>query len=268
MIAAKFYRFLVFFLLFFSISVSGSQAQDSPGKTVGINPLTIHSAKDVSYLQAGIRSMIASRLAADAGVRVDLIAPGQPSSATESYDYQIDGSLTSLGSGLSLDVEVVDSKHKETPRHFYATAATENDIIGAVDKLASEISHDVFSAPKATEAAAGSTSAPAPAPSTPKSTGNWNIHPEKAFIAGESNTGGMLGAGRSGFRQFEKTQTLNYGIQTFAIGDIDGDKVEDFILGQPSGIKCYHMVEGRLVQFSYYPLASGVHVLQYQHGRS
>ena len=46
------------------------QTEAESEKTVGINPLTIHASQDVSYLQAGIRSMIASRLAADAGVKV------------------------------------------------------------------------------------------------------------------------------------------------------------------------------------------------------
>jgi len=262
MFTVKIYRFLVVTLLFCWIAIPSARAEDPVAKTVGISPLTIHSAKDVSYLQAGIRSMIASRLAADAGVRVDLITPGQSSTESGPYDYQIHGSLTSLGSALSLDIEVIDQQVKDNPRHFYATAATENDIIGAVDKLASEISRDVFSVPKASEkpVAAGE-STPAPSPTESKSTGNWNVHPEKAFIAGESNGSNLLRPVRGGFRQFEKTQTLTYGIQTFAIGDIDGDEVEDFILGQPSGLKCYHMVEGRLQQFSYYPLASGFRVL-------
>jgi len=259
MLRIKRYLYPVFLLLFVCTLVSPIQAETLPEKTVAINPLTIHSTQDVGYLQAGIRSMIASRLAADAGVKVVIIPPGKPSPENGAYDYRIDGSLTTFGSGLSLDVEVIDLEKKENPRHFYATAATENDIINAVDTLASEISRDVFSVPKAPEITE-TPAASAPAPSDSSSLSDSNAHPERAFIAGESKTG-MLGSDRGGFRQFEKTQTLNYGIQTFAIGDIDGDQVEDFILGQPSGIKCYHMIGGRLQQFSYYPLSSGVRVL-------
>lgn len=261
MSTAKTFRFIIIALLFCCIAAPTGQAAEAAGKTVAISPLAIHSAKkDVGYLQAGIRSMIASRLAANAGVRVDLINPGQSTAKGGPYDYQIDGSITSLGSALSLDVEVIDRKNKNNPRHFYATAATQNDIISAVDKLSSDISREVFAAPKAPETtAAASANAPAPPPPEPQNANNWNVHPERAFITGENT--GMLRPGRGGFRQFQKSQTLTYGIQTFAIGDIDGDKVEDFIVGQSAGLKCYHMVEGRLVQFSYYPLASGLQVL-------
>jgi len=256
MLAYKRYLFPVLLISFFCLSISFVQAEGSPEKTVAINPLTIHSSQSLDYLQAGIRSMIASRLAADAGVKTIVIAPDQPKPANP--DYTIDGSLTSLGSGVSLDVEVRDRENQGNPRHFYATAETENDIIGAVNNLATQINHEIFSVPAAPEKPAPQSTA-ATAPVQSGDTGNQNAHPERAFITGEHHSGISL-RGR-GFKQLQKTQTLNYGVQSFAIGDIDGDQQEDFILGQPSGIKCYHMVEGRLQQFSYYPLDSAIKVL-------
>jgi len=249
--------FPILFCLFALLFVGSyfSHAEASSEKTVAINPLAIHSSQNLDYLQAGIRSMIASRLAADAGVKTIITTPDQPHPANP--DYTIDGSLTSLGNGLSLDVEVFDREKQGNPRHFYATAETENDIIGAVNRLATQINQEVFSVQAAPENPAPKAQSTATTATNSAGTGNQNAHPERAFITGEH---GLL-RGRGGFQQFEKTQTLPYPVQTFAIGDIDGDGVEDFILGQPSGIKCYHMIEGRLVQFGYYPLDSGIHVL-------
>ena len=78
---------LIFFILLISIfSVSPLKAaEENPAKTVAVLPFALHAGENLAYLQDGLRDMLASRLAANAGVviverrRVDTLLqePGQ-----------------------------------------------------------------------------------------------------------------------------------------------------------------------------------------------
>jgi len=157
------FRFpLIPILLFFAILAGNVSAAEETGKqSLAILPFTVNATKDISYLQAGIRNMLASRLAADTGLsiidqsRVDQQAKAAGDTKQQNLliqlgntlqtDYLLSGTLTAIGQSLSLDAKLYPVKDPGKPvESFYASAPTEDDIITAVDSLAWDIAEKSF----------------------------------------------------------------------------------------------------------------------------
>ena len=89
-----------FFILFNAPALAAESA-----KRVLILPLTIHSEKDLAFLNKGIMDMIASRVGATATViRKDALAPGKDAlqmGRDLNADYVVTGSLTLFGNSAS-----------------------------------------------------------------------------------------------------------------------------------------------------------------------
>jgi TolB-like protein len=258
---------LFFFLLatFFLLHAMGPHckaADNTKPASVAFLPFTAHAAKDLSYLQEGLRDMLASRLSANAGIVVvdkalvdrtltdlgattpDKSIPPQdlPRLAKNlGADYLVTGSLTSLGGGMSIDAKVIESGDTATPQNFYSTAATEDDVIPAINQLAADISAKVFHRPVPTVTAAPAQPAPAPTAETPAPTYQTS-HPERAFRGEISGAGSeVMQAGRySSVQDFTKSQTFGFGIQSMDVGDVDGDGIDDIVLADGTAVRVYH----------------------------
>ena len=115
--------FLSFFLLFIATTVLPGHAADQDTKgTVAVLPFEMHAPSSMAYLQDGLRDMLASRLAANGGAividrnQINALLP-EPGAILQDRqaldlgsqlgaDYVITGSLTSLGTSMSLDAKV------------------------------------------------------------------------------------------------------------------------------------------------------------------
>ena len=68
--------FTIIFLFSFYTSLSfllpgtDVSAQENTGKTVAVLPFTMHAPSSLAYLQAGLRDMLASRLASNGGAAI------------------------------------------------------------------------------------------------------------------------------------------------------------------------------------------------------
>jgi TolB-like protein len=166
-------------------------AQGDQPATVALLPFEIHSSRDISYLQDGIRNMLASRLSANAGVDVvdkdqlDSFVKKQSDSglkipgADSNTDYLISGSITSLGSALSIDAKVIGTGEQDATQIFNATANNDNEVIPAIETLAAAITARVFG----TQTAARETAAqPALPQSASSAISLETAHPDRAFI--------------------------------------------------------------------------------------
>lgn len=232
-------RFLQIYLLA-TLFISFALPALAAPSTVAIKPFTINAAKDMSYLKSGIRSMLASRLADNAGVNIVSSAAGA--------DYTLKGSMTVFGGSYSLDVTFAPAQGGRS-RKFYATAATEGGIIKAVDSLSWDIAEKVFG--KKRPATASSAAVPriaaiaAPAASSPYQTAN----PELAFRSNlQGGSGGSLLRPRgviTGPFGFSKSQNFRFGLVAMDVGDVDGDGQTEFVLAAKHEIRIYRRTGNR-----------------------
>ncbi|MBU0910584.1 MAG: VCBS repeat-containing protein, partial [Proteobacteria bacterium] len=282
------FRFpLIPFLLFLALlSGNVSAAEQTATGSLAILPFTANASKDISYLQSGIRNMLASRLSADTGLtivdqsRVDQQAKAAGDTKQQNLliqlgntlqaDYLLSGTLTAIGRSFSLDAKLYAIKDPSKPvESFYASAPSEDDIITAVDSLAWDIAEKSFGkqrpAPKYPQqmqmpgtAAMPMQGMQPPALPTGEPQGDpayRTAHPDRQFMG--NYQGGNYGGGSSILYPtaitsafgFTKTQNFDYAMQGFDTGDIDGDGKQDVAIASKNKIYAYHLTDNRLVPF-------------------
>ena len=161
-------------------------------RRVAIAPFASLAKEDIQQTVSILPRLLSSRLMALAGAEVVLLAPGEkPAEAAKEAKSALllQGTVSKLGKGYSIDVTAVDLSTGKTAGAFFAAAATEDEIIPQLGGLAGEISEKLFgvrvaakaplaapavvpsaSAPATSAAPAGGASAvasPAPAPASP-----------------------------------------------------------------------------------------------------
>jgi len=234
-------------------SVATTVAAETP-KRIAFIPFTANTPKDMTYLTNGIRDMLGSRLASEVGVNIidratidqSLSNPAALKTAQDyrkagellKADYVVVGSLTALGSTLSIDSKVFNLAQGSL-QSFYATAKNEDEIILAIDKLAWDISEKVFSHPRPTTALVQ------PQTTQPQATQSSaspyaSAHPDRVLTG---RTGALRGSliitpqGATG--EFSKSQNLKLDLQAMEIGDVDGDGVNEVVLADRNMVYIY-----------------------------
>ncbi|OGQ88000.1 MAG: hypothetical protein A2512_10305 [Deltaproteobacteria bacterium RIFOXYD12_FULL_56_24] len=219
-------------------------------------PFKANAPKDMSYLTSGIRDMLASRLASEIGLTVidkavvdkALAGAGTPTQA-EGFlslaknlqaDYLVVGSITALGSSLSLDAKVFETG-KAAPQSFYATAKSESEIIQSIDSLAWDISEKVFAHKR-----------PASAQPTPQAAVSQappqyaTAHPERALSGRAGNSPFVYSKGINSAFDFTKSQNMKLSLQSMETADLDGDGVAEVILADQDSVHIYKRDGSRL----------------------
>lgn len=259
---------------------SHAHAQTPQPANIAILPFEIHSSKDISYLKDGIRNMLASRLSANAGVSI--IDKGLVDASIKKHgdiksntglkklgsnlntDFLVTGSITSLGSALSIDAKVVDIDNSEASQNFYATANNDNEVIPAIDKLAADISAKVFGRQTASQAAVVQ---PAPQQNPLPAVQMQTAHPDRAFITplpGAATATGPMAAKKAMPQSgqaaspfgFTKSQNFKMNLQAMDVGDVDGDGFDEIVLGNLKDVKVYKQMGERLQLFFRLPVVS------------
>ncbi len=252
-------------------------------KSIVLLPLQTSGNRDISYLQTGIRSMLASRLAAEAGVNIvdqalvdkEAAAAGKTNdpvgaakiAASLQADFALACTLTAIGNSMSLDAKLYPANSQGQTETFYASAASEDEIIGAVDSLAWDIAEKTFGkqrpVPKFTQQAQMQPTAPmgqqpmmAPALPTGQPQGEnpayMTAHPDRQFMGshgGMSPAPIMFPTAINSPFGFTKSQNLNFSMQALDVGDIDGDGQLDVAIAEKNKVTVYHLVNNRLVPF-------------------
>jgi TolB-like protein len=226
------------------------------GRRIAFLPFKANATQDMSYLTSGIRDMLASRLASEIGLTVidktvvdnALVGIGTPTQ-TEAFlklgkslqaDYLVVGSLTALGSSLSLDAKVFDVA-KSTPQSFYTTAKNESEIIQSIDSLAWDISEKVFAHKRPASAQL------APQAAIPVQPQYATAHPERAFASRTSTGGGSPFVYPKGITsEFQKTQNMKLSLQYMEMADLDGDGQAEVIFADSNSIQIFKRENNRL----------------------
>src|SRR5512141_1786463 len=143
-------------------------------RRIAIAPFASLTKEDIGGTVSVLPRLLASRLMALAGADVLLLPAGgkSPEEAAREAKYPLllQGTVSKLGKGYSIDTTVTDLETGRPAGAFFAVAATEDDIIAQLGLLSGEIAEKLFGVQGAIRAVspAPATTAPAPVPVAPQ----------------------------------------------------------------------------------------------------
>ncbi|MGZ9138007.1 MAG: FG-GAP repeat domain-containing protein [Candidatus Deferrimicrobiaceae bacterium] len=136
-------------------------------RRIAIAPFASLAKEDIGATVSVLPRLLASRLMALAGADVVLLPAGgkAPEAAAKEAKVPLllQGTVSKLGKGYSVDTTVTDLETGRTAGAFFAVAATEDDIIAQLGVLSGEIAENLFGVQGAIRA----TAPPAPVAASP-----------------------------------------------------------------------------------------------------
>jgi TolB-like protein len=243
---------LVVYLFF---AVYGYAAEQ---KKVLILPFKIHSQKNLTYLQEGIRDMLSSRLAykdqvvfiPEEDVQKVIKNQGLPQTETAAItlgktltaDYVVLGSLTILGANISTDGKLIDIGKGKSVINFNRLGTNSSEIINHVDQFAAEIKHKAFNVTMPTHQP--------PLEKAPAA--DTHQHPEKLISKNvpTNETSAVKEASAIQMKLGERwlSQPFNVEIRDLALEDVDGDGQIEIVIMELHALKIFRFGDGRLVK--------------------
>lgn len=241
--------FLCFFM-FGSAEVYGKDGNDKYRLVFSV--FDVSSAGNYAYLRDGVQSMLVSRLASREPLSVvdrsfsekELVAlkNGQSVSATSSgmavADYLVAGSLYGLKTGLNIQIVLYPFKDDREILRFEVFVKNPENMVADIEKLTDEIGQSILG----NKAAVSGT---AKTPGDGKGASSFvTIHPEAAYKK-SLNSGAVVAAAGSNIkvtaREGKTTTTISQEIRAFAVGDIDGDAVEEIVVLVGNTLELYKL---------------------------
>ena len=168
---------LASFVLSFPVPASAA----GYSRRIAIAPFASLTKEDIGGTISVLPRLLASRLMALAGADVLLLPAGgkSPEEAAREAKYPLllQGTVSKLGKGYSIDVTVADLSTGRIAGAFFAAAATEDDIIAQLGVLSGEIAEKLFDVQGAirTVSPAPPVAAPAPIPVAPLAVGGASV---------------------------------------------------------------------------------------------
>ncbi|MEN8143135.1 MAG: VCBS repeat-containing protein [Thermodesulfobacteriota bacterium] len=236
-------------LILISSSFTLSQEQSRP--TLAILPFKLNGPVELNYLQEGVRTMLASRIAAKTGATVISSQKG------DGADLLLSGSITALGPSLSIDARLLRVAGNESAS-FFTTAENQGEILGAVDKLSEEISVKMSKAVWSPPPVVKETPAASPPAVTTQAVTeevvDKNLHPDRMFmvpavvpVPTASVPVVKPGVGVGSVKRVTRSQFLDMELQVMAVGDVFGDGDEVLVLAEKQKVFFYRQDGNRLV---------------------
>jgi len=137
-------------------------------RRIAIAPFASLTKEDIGGTVAVLPHLLASRLMALAGADVVLLPAGGKAPAAAAKEANVplllQGSVSKLGKGYSVDTTVTDLETGRTAGAFFAAASTEDDIIAQLGVLSGEIAEKLFGVQGAIRATAPPAPVAVPAP--------------------------------------------------------------------------------------------------------
>jgi TolB-like protein len=241
------------------LSVTGSLwAKDK--YTITVLPFAIHSAENIEYVRQGIGDMLSTRIAVSNKIEVtgkDIVQEElkksniKEISLSDVYkigknlnsDYVVWGSITKIGSSISVDGKLVDIVAAKSDVGFFTQSQSLDDVIPKINDFAQRIvQHILGTVPPAAEPASAAT--PSAASGTPR---------DALIIAGmKSGKKGTLTSvintefinapdpiNRKGFWMSQHFLTEFKGMD---IGDVNGDGLNEVVIIDVHNVYIYQKV--------------------------
>ena len=157
---SKFVNALAFLLIVLTFSLASPMTARAQPQKVAILPFTVNAEKDLTYIKEGVSQMLSSRLAWKDQITTvpGKIILSQIHNAPQlsgdalmkavaentAVQYIVSGSITEFAGTFSVDTKVYSSAHQFPVQTFSSLADTEDNIIPAINSIASEINQKIF----------------------------------------------------------------------------------------------------------------------------
>lgn len=234
-------------------------------------PFTIYAEGDLTFLQKGVQSMLATRLGQDQTLTVVELTPEAPELAGISgaldeaaaatlangsgADYVAFGTITILGDSISTDARFFDATARETKVAFSKAGKTQGDAILHINEFAAQVNADVFGKGLKSQA----TVAPAPdgQAAAPASRANPEATWRKQFgiAVSENPTGTEPSA------LLWKSGNFRENIRGLAVADVDGDGNAEVVMGGEKNILIHRMAGGGFQRVAQVPVDHWIRII-------
>ena len=247
-------------ILFLLVSLQPLWAKDK--YTVAVLPFSVHSAENIDYVRQGIGDMLASRISVSEKLEVigrdslfnvlnqtagkeftptDVHAVGKKVNA----DFVVWGSITKIGSSLSIDGKMLDIAANKSVLNITAQCPTMDDVIPKINDFAQRITAHILGAPPRTLAA------------LPAAKEVIVSRPPSPQAAREAEIISGMGGGRKGTftssvnpdfinaaqplnrKTFWKSQQFSNEFRGMDIGDVNGDGLNETVMIDPHNVFIY-----------------------------
>jgi TolB-like protein len=246
--------------LFLIVSVQPLWAKDR--NTVAVLPFSIHSAENIDYVRQGIGDMLASRISVNE--KIDVIGKdsvlaalqetaGRELALADAYalgkklnaDFVVWGSITKIGSGLSIDAKMVDIATNKTAVNIFAQCPTMDEVIPKINDFAQRIdTHILGGLPQASESPSVPKEIIVPRQPSPQATREAEIISgmrggRKGTYTSSINPDFINAAQPLNRKTFWKSQQFSNEFRGMDIGDVNGDGLNETIMIDPHNIFIY-----------------------------
>ena len=224
-----------------------SLAQEA--KTFAVLPFGVHGPQEYQYLSQGVQSMLTTRLTwpenftplDSATIRKNVADLPTDSGSAEQIrqalgvDYLVWGSLTIMGQECSLDVNTIDPQGANQPRPVQTPL---NQVIPALENVASDINAQVFKRPEA--AKAQPVAKPMNQSLIVNETQADTVYANPALKYQDGDT--TMGRWRS--------QTLPFASRGMVVCDGDGDGANEVFVMSDDTLLAFRVSEGQMRQIA------------------
>ena len=230
-------------------------------RRIAIAPFASLTKEDIGATVSVLPRLLASRLMALSGAEVVLLPAGDKAPEAAAKEAKVplllQGTVTKLGKGYSVDTTVTDLETGKQAGAFFAVAATEDDIIAQLGVLSGEISEKLFGVQGAIRATAppvlaAASSAPVmvPAPAGIPSIGGAPVAVAPASPPAPVPATPAEGWTPSSLKKVSQSDKIADEINSVVAGDVDADGNGEIVTWGRNTIYVYRVKGNEILPYT------------------